>query len=110
MRDIVAQYPRGIYHNTLAVGEFRLRNFERAIKAALVSVKLTPGETQTSGPYPGDLAVLAMANQELGNTEQVEKYRAQFAEAMKSEAFKNDDECRSFQAEVKAMFASSKNQ
>jgi WD40 repeat protein len=104
-RDLVQQYPRGMYFNTLAVAEFRLKNLKEAIQAALQSVELTPKEMDLPCPHPSDLAVLAMSHLELDNVEEAKEYRKHLDAAIKLDAFKDDEECQSFAEEVETLFS-----
>jgi hypothetical protein len=103
-RRLVNRHPRGADFNTLAVLEFRMDSYDEAIKAASMSVKFLPEELNLPGPYPDDLAILAISYRKLGNAEQANDYRHQLNEAMKMDAFKNDNECQSYLAEVDEFF------
>lgn len=99
-RELIRQHPRDIYWNTLATTEYRMGNFQEAIQAALRSVELSPQV------FPGDYAILAMSYSELDETEKANDYRDRFHESMKLEAFKNEETCQSFSAEVARTFES----
>ena len=104
-RDLVQKHPRGIYYITLATVEFRMGNFKEAIAAASKSIELTPKqEANYDSPFPGDYAILAMSHFNLDEIEKAGEYRRNFNEAMKQDAFKDDEECNSFAAEVGEMF------
>lgn len=105
MHDIVQQYPRGIYFNTLAVTEFRAGNYKAAIAASLKSVELTPQQDDRyDSPYPGDFAVLAMSYLLLGDRRNANEYREKFTKAMKLDVFSDDEENLGFLREVNTHF------
>ena len=49
-----------------------------------------------------------MSHFKLGEMEKAEKYRVKFTNAMKLESFKDDDESKSFAAEVEQLFDTDK--
>ncbi|QEG22206.1 protein kinase domain-containing protein [Mariniblastus fucicola] len=98
-RKIVLQHPRDIFFNTLATAEYRMGNFERAIKAALKSIELSPGP-----PFPGDYAVIAMSQFKLDERESADETRETFIESLNAQEYANDAECKSFAGEVALVF------
>jgi tetratricopeptide (TPR) repeat protein len=105
-RDLIRQFPEGVYYNTLGTAEYRAGNFEEAISAALKSIELTPQQDQsTEAPYPGDFAILAMSHFKLGDTKTAAEYRQKMEAGVSLDAYKGDGECKSFAAEVNAVFA-----
>ena len=102
-RQVCEEYPQGIYFNTLAVAEYRMANYKESIAAALKSVELTPKEAGLPSPHPSDYAFIAMSHFKLGDKEKANEYRVKLNEAMKLNAFKNDEECLSFVQEVKSL-------
>jgi serine/threonine protein kinase len=88
--------------NTLAVAEFRLTNFQRAIDAATASVK------HADVPYPIDLAILAMSHQGLSADETAKRFQSEFEEVMASGTFDGDHDCELFSKEVAKSFAADK--
>ncbi|MEZ6137818.1 MAG: protein kinase [Pirellulaceae bacterium] len=99
-REIVRQYPRDIYFNTLGSSEFRMGNFQEAIAAALESIELS------SQVFPGDYAIVAMSYLALGQTHFANDYRQRFLESMKLDESKTDEDWLSFSAEVAKAFES----
>ncbi len=99
-RELIRQQPRDIYNNTLGTAEYRMGNYQQAIDAALRSVELSPKV------LPGDYAILAMSFSELGQTESANDYREKFHDSMKLDEFKDDEEYKSFSAEVEIAFES----
>lgn len=99
-RELIRQHPRNVYYNTLATAEYRMGNYQGAVDAALMSVELSSPEEI----FPGGYAVLAMSYSELGQTNTANDYRERFIESMKRDAFKNDQECKSFSTEVEKKF------
>lgn len=99
-RDLLQQHPLGTYYNTLATAEYRMGNYRESIAAALMSVELTPSEMNLHSPHASDFAILAMSHFKLGEKETANEYRDKLNEALKLDAFKNDQECRSFAKEV----------
>ena len=83
---------------TLAVAEYRLANFDRAVDAAQASIK------QTTSSNPTNFAILAMSYRQLGHSKKASEAREQFDKAMKSVDSKNDPICRIFVEEVCEMF------
>jgi len=104
MRQVCLQYPSGMYLNTLGVAEYRMGNYTQAITAARQSMEKLPAEMDLPGPHPGDLAILAMSYHRLGEAEKADGYQRQLVKAMQQDAFKDDAEARSFQAEATSMF------
>lgn len=107
MQAVVRDFPMGTYFNTLGVAEYRAGNFDAAIAACRKSVELTPTEMNLPGPHAGDLAFLAMSHFQLGKKGQADEYRNQFVNAMKQDAFKDDEACLGFAKEVEALFGAS---
>ena len=99
-RELIRQYPRDIYLNTLATAEYRMGNYREAIRAALRSIELS------AQAFPGDYAILAMSYSELDETEKANDYRDRFHTSMKLDAFKNDESCKPFTVEVMKTFES----
>ena len=105
MNAVVRDFPRGMYFNTLGVTEYRAGNYEAAIKACLKSVELLPlQEDRYDSPHASDYAFLAMSYFQLANKDKASEYRKKLTEAMKLDAFKNDEECLNFVKEVDALF------
>ena len=50
------------------------------------------------------MAILAMAYYKLDDRKKAEEFRSQLKEAMKLDAFKDDEECKSFLIEVNSLF------
>ena len=88
------------YFNTLATAEYRMGSYQEAIQAALKSVELS------SQAFPGDYAILAMSYSKLGDPENAKDYRERFHKSMQLSAFRNDNTCKSFEAEVERTFES----
>ena len=105
-RNMVQQYPRGIYYNTLAAAEYRRSNFKNAIAASLKSVELTQKELKIPTPHPVDYAILAMSHFKLDELEKASEYREKLDQAIKLDVFKDDEECKSFATEVNSLFDS----
>jgi len=107
-RELVEQFPQASYFSTLAAAEFRMRNFEKATKAALNSVELRRKKQGLSSPHPVDLAILAMSYFELKDLKKAKKYRSELDEAMESEINGSDEECISIAKEAEAFFDTAK--
>ena len=103
--NFIKQYPRGVFYRTLAAAEFRMGNCKEAIEAALKSLELTPTELNLPGPFPGDFAILSMSHFKLAEKDKAKDYRQKLNEAMKLEVFKDDNDCKSFAAEVEQLFS-----
>ena len=104
MRAVCQRLPLGKHFSRLGVAEYRLKNFEKAVAAAKISVEKTPVELGLSSALPIDFAVLAMSYKELGNDTQAIEHRRQLDKSMKLDVFKNDEECKSFLVETKTLF------
>ena len=107
LRDMVQQLqtasnrrPSGGLFNTLAVAQFRFKNYELAIEAALKSSKMLPAEYDLPCSHPADLAVLAISYHRLGEHEKSAAAYRQLLAAMNHTSFKDDAECKSFAAEA----------
>jgi serine/threonine protein kinase/Flp pilus assembly protein TadD len=103
IQQVCEQHPKGAYHNTLAVAEFRMGNYEAAITAAKISVEKLPKEFNLPSTHPGDLAILAMSYHYLGEEAKAKKFRDQMEKAIEMDAFQSDGEAKSFAAEVKKL-------
>jgi len=104
LAELCNQFPTGIYYNTMGVALYRASQYEASIKACMQSLKKTPEQLNLPGPYPGDLAFLAMCHLQLGNETQANEFRREFVETMKLDSFKNDKECLGFASEVEQLF------
>jgi hypothetical protein len=92
------------YFRVLAVADYRIERFEEAIASAQSSIKLMFKRSDVNRPHPIDLSILATSHLKLGEMEKANEFRKQMEEAMKLEVFKDDEECKSFAAEVAALF------
>ncbi len=100
LREIAATEGNGIYFATLGVAEYRSQNYEQAIEAAMKSLELSSQQENYAGPYPGNLAVIAMSQFQLGSKKLAREYQQKMIEAMTAKDFVNDDECNAFMSEV----------
>lgn len=105
-RDMTAQYPKGIYYNTLGTTEYRFGNYALAIQAAEKSLELTPEEISLPAPHPIDYAIIAMSHFQLGEKDLAFEFQKKLIESVKQDFFRNDSECLSFLAEVEELLES----
>ena len=103
-RKLVELSPIGIYLNTLGTAEFRLGNWQAAIEDCSRSAVLSPEEEGYPCPHPIDLAVIAISHFKLGNADEANNFLGQFAQAMKTQKFNDDNESLSFAREVLPVF------
>ena len=103
-RQYCLECPAGYLLNTLAVAEYRLKNYEAAIEAARESLERMPLETGDSDPHPINLAILAMAYKRMANDAQANDFRAKFDDAMQSTPHNENDDCQLFSMELDEEF------
>jgi hypothetical protein len=101
MRRACKLTQHGYAFGTLALAEFRLRNFSEAIEAVHASIEKSPPPV-----YPIGLAILAMSHRQLNHKSEQIEFREAFNQAMQSDSFKNDPDCQKFAAELKSLFDS----
>ncbi|MEM9827457.1 MAG: tetratricopeptide repeat protein [Planctomycetota bacterium] len=104
MRVVCKEFPLALFLNTLGVAEYRLGNYQAAVEACLQSVELSPQQLGVAEFHARDLAFLAMSYHQLGKAREAETYRRQFLEAMKKDAFRDDEECLGFARELVKLF------
>ena len=74
LRAAVTQFPTGNRYFVLAVAEYRMRNFQKAIDAA---TKVADAPNDGEARPRAELAILALSHLRLNNVEQANNYREQ---------------------------------
>ncbi len=82
--------------NVLAVAEYRLGNFHRAIAAATSSI-----DTQPPPAHPINLAVLAMSHLHAGQSDRAMEFYEQLNAVMATDTYHQDETCLLFAHEAK---------
>jgi Flp pilus assembly protein TadD len=104
MTAVCDQFPQGMYFNTLGVAQYRATQYEAAIESLNQSLVKSPTEQDLPGPHPSDLA---MSHFQLDQTEQANRFRDQLNEAMKLDAWRDNEEAQQFVTEVNELFDTS---
>jgi tRNA A-37 threonylcarbamoyl transferase component Bud32/tetratricopeptide (TPR) repeat protein len=89
----------GNYLNTLGVAHYRLGDYVKALETLERAEKL-----RETGPFPADLAVIAMAHQRLGHQEQAQAALARLRNVMQQEDWaKSNAEAQDFLREAEEL-------
>jgi WD40 repeat protein/serine/threonine protein kinase len=91
----------GQYLTTLGVAQYRNGKYLEAL-ASLTQAE-PPNAKGYKGPYPGDLAFLAMAHQQLGHKEEAAKDLARLRAVMQTPRWVNDAESQAFLQEAETL-------
>jgi WD40 repeat protein/serine/threonine protein kinase len=89
----------GDYLNTLGVAHYRVGDYAKALETLQRSEQLNAAD----GPFPKDLAFLAMAHQQLGHKDQAQATLARLREMMKEPHSANDPEAQGFLREAEEL-------
>jgi tetratricopeptide (TPR) repeat protein len=92
----------GDYLTTLGVAQYRVGQFQQAVKTLGRSDKLNARHFQ--GSVPADLAFLAMTHHQLGQEEQ-DHYMKRLREAMNKRRWARDEEAQAFLREAEALLS-----
>ena len=79
--------------------------YQNAIEATKQSLVWHTKESGLPAQHPIDLAIMAMSHLQLGKQSEASDFRKRMSQSMKLDAFKDDEECKTFVAEVNALFA-----
>jgi hypothetical protein len=85
--------------NTLGVAQYRNGQWKEAVDTFEKSLAM--GERLPIGPYPHDMAFLAMSHAQLGDLDLAATMLARANEAAKSPRWRNDDELREYLSEAR---------
>jgi tetratricopeptide (TPR) repeat protein len=91
----------GSYLNTLGVAQYRVGDYQSALATLTRSEKLNA--VFYKGPFPGDLAFLAMAHHRLGQKEQAQSMLKRLREAIGQPKWKKDEESQAFFREAETL-------
>ena len=92
----------GDYQSCLGVAQYRIGEYEAAIKTLAHSAELNA--RQLGGPHPADLAFQAMACHRLGCTADALKTLEQSRQLLEQDRWKDDAESQRFLNEAEALF------
>jgi uncharacterized protein HemY len=85
--------------NTLGVAQYRNGKWKEAVDTFEKSLAM--GERLPAGPFPHDMAFLAMTHAQLGDFDLAATMLARADEAAKSPRWRNDDELREYLSEAR---------
>ena len=91
----------GVFLNTLAAVQYRLGNYDQAL-ATLVRAELLNG-ARFDGPWPRDLALRAVIQIQLGQTEPARATLDRLCDVLKSPRWSDAVEAKNWQREVEAL-------
>jgi tetratricopeptide (TPR) repeat protein len=86
--------------NTLGVAQYRTGRYAEALATLTKSEKLNIAQV---GIHPGDLAFLAMAQHQLGKTDEAKAMLGRLRELMKQPRWANDAEAQGFLREAEGL-------
>ena len=100
-REICLAFPNPNYINTLGVAFYRNGLYHQAVETMTEAASLH--EEEGGIPHPIDLAVLAMAMHQLGETGSARSIHRQLENLMAQEVFAEDEECQQFMTELEQL-------
>jgi WD40 repeat protein len=103
--EVACQLERknGTYVNALGVAYYRVGNDARALETLLRSEQINQAERE--GPFPADLAFLAMARHRLGQGQQAQAVLRRLRECLKDPRHAQDAEAQGFLREAEAVLS-----
>jgi WD40 repeat protein len=93
----------GYYLNTLGVAQYRAGRYADAVVTLVRSERLN--STPKRGPFPADLAFLAMAHHRLGHAAEAAACLDRLRKVMKTGGWQSDPEAKGFLREVESLIA-----